>query len=44
MYAAADELTQLLVGRTASVGDWLADAAGAALGLAFFAAWPPRRE
>jgi VanZ family protein len=42
LYAAADELTQLLVGRTASAADWLADAAGAALGLALFAAWRPR--
>lgn len=35
-FAAIDEVTQLLVGRDASVGDWLADAAGAALGLAVF--------
>ncbi len=38
-FAAAHEVTQLLVGRTASVGDWLADAAGAAVGLAVFRAW-----
>jgi VanZ family protein len=37
-FAAADEITQLLVGRSASVGDWLADAAGAAVGLAVFRA------
>ena len=36
LYAVVDELTQLLVGRTASVADWLADAVGAALGLFVF--------
>lgn len=39
LYGAADELTQLLVGRSATMGDWLADAAGAALGLVIFAVW-----
>lgn len=37
LYSAADELTQLLVGRSATLGDWLADAVGAALGLVIFA-------
>jgi VanZ family protein len=39
VYAAFDELTQLLVGRYASFGDWLADCVGAALGFVVFAAW-----
>jgi VanZ family protein len=34
VYAALDEWTQSFVGRDASVFDWLADAAGAAVGLA----------
>lgn len=34
--AAADEVTQLLVHRSASVGDWLADVAGTATGLVVF--------
>jgi VanZ family protein len=33
-YAAIDELLQIPVGRSAEWGDWLADAAGAAIGLA----------
>lgn len=37
VYAALDEWTQTFVGREASVGDWLADAAGAFVGLATFA-------
>jgi VanZ family protein len=36
-YAAIDELTQIPVGRTASYADWMADAAGAAIGLFAFA-------
>jgi VanZ family protein len=39
LYAPADELTQPLFGRAASLADWLADAAGAALGLWLFAIW-----
>jgi VanZ family protein len=38
VYGAMDEWTQIPVGREASVGDWLADALGAAIGLAVFAA------
>src|SRR5688572_4154641 len=38
VYGAVDEWTQIPVGREASVGDWLADALGAAIGLAVFAA------
>jgi VanZ family protein len=34
-YGVADELTQMLVGRTADVKDWLADAAGACAGSSF---------
>jgi VanZ family protein len=47
LYAAIDEWTQLLVGRDASVIDWLADVTGAALGLALFAhvgKWRRRRQ
>lgn len=36
LYGAVDEMTQPLVGRTASLADWLADAAGAALALIIF--------
>jgi VanZ family protein len=36
LYGAIDEITQPLVGRTMSVADWLADAAGAAVGLIVF--------
>jgi VanZ family protein len=38
VFAALDEVTQLLVGRDASVGDWLADVLGAAIGLIVFRA------
>jgi VanZ family protein len=45
LYAAFEELTQPLVGRTCSVWDWLADTLGAALGTALglllFAWWRP---
>jgi VanZ family protein len=37
-YGIIDELTQPLMGRTASIADWLADAAGAAVGLILFQA------
>jgi VanZ family protein len=37
LYAAVDEWTQTFVGRHASAQDWLADAIGAAFGLALFA-------
>jgi VanZ family protein len=33
IYAAFDEITQPLVNRQASIGDWLADVAGAAAGV-----------
>jgi VanZ family protein len=36
LYAAVDEWTQTFVGRDASAIDWLADVAGAAMGLALF--------
>jgi VanZ family protein len=42
VYAAIDEATQPLVGRSASIGDWFADAVGAALGLIAFCWWRPR--
>ena len=35
-YAAADELTQILVGRTASFADWSADSVGVVAGLIAF--------
>jgi VanZ family protein len=35
-YAAADELTQPLAGRSCELGDWLADALGAAVGLGVY--------
>lgn len=35
-YGAIDEWTQIPVGRSCSIWDWLADAVGAALGLALF--------
>jgi len=41
LVAAADEMTQPLIGRVASRGDWLADAVGAAVGLAVF--WASQR-
>jgi VanZ family protein len=37
LYAAVDESTQTLVGRTASFRDWFADVLGATCGLAIFA-------
>jgi VanZ family protein len=37
LFGAVDELTQPVFGRSASWTDWLADGAGAALGLALFA-------
>jgi VanZ family protein len=42
LYSAFDEATQPFVGRYASVIDWLADAAGAALGLMLFV-WVRRK-
>jgi VanZ family protein len=36
IYAAVDELSQPWFGRSCSLSDWLADAAGAALGLIVF--------
>ena len=38
-FGVVDELTQLLVARDAELGDWLADAVGAAAGLAMFRIW-----
>jgi VanZ family protein len=35
-FGAIDELTQMVVGRDCSVWDWLADACGAAIGVAVF--------
>jgi VanZ family protein len=43
VYAAVDEGTQPLVGRTCSAADWLADVLGAAVGLFIFA-WMSRRQ
>jgi hypothetical protein len=37
-YAAFDEITQILVGRDCDIKDWLADAAGAAIGILLFVA------
>lgn len=37
LFAALDEWTQSFVGREASIGDWFADAAGAAAALMLFA-------
>lgn len=42
LFAAVDEVTQLLVGRDATSGDWLADILGAALGLVVFRVWQRR--
>ncbi|MGD9634034.1 MAG: VanZ family protein [Pirellulales bacterium] len=39
LFAVLDEVTQLLVGRDATAGDWLADVLGAALGLVVFRVW-----
>jgi len=44
LFAAADELTQPWFGRTASIGDWLADAVGTAIGVLAFRAWQRRAE
>ena len=44
IYAAFDELTQIPVGRHASFEDWLADAVGAAVGLAVFLLWQRARR
>jgi VanZ family protein len=44
VYAAIDEASQPLVGRHASVWDWLADAAGAAVGITVFYLWARRRR
>jgi VanZ family protein len=41
VYAAFDEATQPLVGRTASFGDWLADGIGVVVGLIAFCTWRP---
>jgi len=43
-FGAIDEVTQPLVGRTASVADWLADAAGAVVGLLVFGLWQRRSD
>jgi VanZ family protein len=42
LYGICDELLQIPVGRTASVFDWLADVAGASLGLAMTTRLFPR--
>ena len=39
LYGAVDEVTQIPVGRNANLSDWLADAAGATVGLAIFQIW-----
>jgi VanZ family protein len=44
VYGAIDETTQPLVGRQASLWDWLADAAGAAVGLVAAFLWHRRRN
>jgi VanZ family protein len=41
-YAAIDEITQPLVGRTAELSDWAADLLGASLGLAVGYLWHAR--
>ena len=49
-YAAIDEMTQPLVGRDDSIGDWLADVIGATTSLIFLEllslgrSWSPRRS
>ena len=49
-YAAIDEMTQPLVGRDDSIGDWLADVIGATASLIFLEllalgrSWSPRRS
>jgi VanZ family protein len=42
IFGALDELTQIAVGRDCSIWDWLADAAGAAVGILVFV-WLRRR-
>lgn len=42
-YAAFDEWTQPLAGRSCELRDWLADAAGAACGLVLFGRFYPAR-
>jgi VanZ family protein len=44
LYGALDEWTQTFVGRQASVGDWLADAIGGAVGLIAFYLRQRRRD
>ena len=39
VYGAIDERTQLLVGRSCELFDWLADLAGIAAGIAIYATW-----
>lgn len=39
VFAVVDEVTQAFVGREPSARDWLADVAGAAVGLMVFRAW-----
>jgi VanZ family protein len=47
-YGAFDEISQIPVGRSCDIFDWLSDLAGGAIGLASFLAslalWLPRRE
>ena len=42
VYGAADELTQIPVGRDASLGDWIADVAGAVVGALIYQVAAPR--
>jgi VanZ family protein len=44
IFGAIDEITQPLVGRTASVNDWLSDAAGAVTGVAVVLAMTALRD
>ena len=44
VYAAFDEMTQPLVGRTCEFSDWLADAGGAAIGTLAGVRWQLRRK
>ncbi|MCZ6698214.1 MAG: VanZ family protein, partial [Planctomycetota bacterium] len=44
VYAAFDEMTQPLVGRSCEFSDWLADAAGAAIGTLAGVRWQLRRK
>jgi VanZ family protein len=43
-YGAVDELTQPWTGRTCEFGDWVADAVGAALGIACYLIWDRLRS